>query len=161
MKWIWLAWLTVTLALVSGCQAPRKQQVRILTYNIHHAEGIDGKLDLPRIARVIESVNPDVVALQEVDRETERTGKVNQAAELGRLTGMEAVFGQAMDYQGGGYGLAVLSRWPIIQDETYPLEAPGAREPRVLLLTRIQPGADGPLVQRPEQNVIDPAPRVP
>ncbi|MEX2025646.1 MAG: endonuclease/exonuclease/phosphatase family protein, partial [Pirellulaceae bacterium] len=62
-------------------------QLRVLTYNIHHGEGIDGKLDLPRIARVIESVDPDLVALQEVDRRVERTGSVDQPAELARLTG--------------------------------------------------------------------------
>ena len=144
MRWLWLVLLTLALALVSGCQAPQSQQVRVLTYNIHHGEGIDGKLDLPRIAQVIQEANPDVVALQEVDQVTERTGKVDQAAELGRLTGMQAVYGKAMDYQGGGYGLAVLSRWPIVQDETIPLEAPGAREPRILLLTRIQPEGKGP-----------------
>ena len=47
-------------------------QIRVLSYNIHHGAGVDGKLDLPRIAGVITAVKPDLVALQEVDRNTER-----------------------------------------------------------------------------------------
>ena len=54
---------------------------------------VDGKLDVPRIARVIQSVKPDLVALQEVDRNTTRTGKVDQATELAQLTRMNHVFG--------------------------------------------------------------------
>ena len=57
-------------------------RLRVLCYNIHHAEGVDGKLDLPRIARIILSVKPDLVALQEVDQNTKRTGQGEQAAEL-------------------------------------------------------------------------------
>ena len=82
----------------------------VLSYNIHHGEGMDGEIDLGRIAAVIRSVNPDLVALQEVDQRTERTNGVDQAAVLSRMTGMEAVFGASFPYQGGAYGNAVLSR---------------------------------------------------
>ncbi len=88
-------------------------QLRVLTYNIHHGEGTDGKLDLERIAAVIKSTQADLVALQEVEHETGRTGHVAQADELGRLTGLHAVFGGNIDFQGGRYGNAVLSRFPI------------------------------------------------
>ena len=91
--------------------------VRVLTYNIHHGEGRDGELDLPRLGRVITSVQPDLVALQEVDVGTSRVGGVDQLAELARLTGMHAQFGKAMDYMGGGYGVAVLSRWSLESTE--------------------------------------------
>ena len=64
--------------------------MRILTYNIHHGEGLDGRIDLPRIAAVIAAQRPDLVALQEVDRNARRSGGVDQAAELGRLTGLQA-----------------------------------------------------------------------
>src|ERR1700724_2661395 len=83
--------------------------LRVLTYNIHHGEGTDGRFDLSRLARVMKSVQPDVIALQEVDRGTERSGGVDQLAELARLTDMHAEFGKAMDYSGGGYGVAWLS----------------------------------------------------
>ena len=70
--------------------------LRILSYNIHHGQGTDGIFDLERLARVISSVEPDLVALQEVDRATTRSGGVDQAAELARLTGMEAAFGKTI-----------------------------------------------------------------
>ena len=52
--------------------------LRVLSYNIHHAEGIDGKLDVARIARVINDCQPDLVALQEVDKLVERTESIDQ-----------------------------------------------------------------------------------
>ncbi|MEZ6125818.1 MAG: endonuclease/exonuclease/phosphatase family protein [Planctomycetaceae bacterium] len=88
-------------------------QLRVLSYNIHHGEGVDRKLDLQRIADVILSVRPDLVALQEVDRNATRTGGVDQPAELARLTRMHVVFGANIELQGGHYGNAVLSRHPI------------------------------------------------
>jgi endonuclease/exonuclease/phosphatase family metal-dependent hydrolase len=113
-------------------------RVRILTYNIHHGEGVDGKFDLPRIAKVITSVKPDVVALQEVDKKTQRASGVDQAAELGKLTKMHAVFGKAMDYSGGEYGEAVLSRWPIESTRNVALPASEGHEPRAALSIRVK-----------------------
>ena len=72
-------------------------RVRVLSYNIHHAEGVDRDLDLDRISRVIRSVDPDLVALQEVDRKVTRTRGVDQPAELARLTGMKVVFGSNIE----------------------------------------------------------------
>jgi endonuclease/exonuclease/phosphatase family metal-dependent hydrolase len=89
------------------------EQVRVLTYNIHHGEGTDGKFDLPRIASVIQRGSPDIVALEEVDQGTARASGIDQAAELARLTGMEVVFGRNIDFEGGGYGTAVLSKLPV------------------------------------------------
>src|SRR5690242_8494338 len=80
--------------------------LRVLSYNIHHGEGTDGKLDLDRIAAVIKAQKPDLVAVQEVDRNTKRTNQVDQAAVLGKLTGLHAAFARAIDLQGGEYGQA-------------------------------------------------------
>jgi endonuclease/exonuclease/phosphatase family metal-dependent hydrolase len=107
--------------------------LRVLTYNIHHGEGLDGRLDLARTAGIVSSAAPDLVALQEVDRGTRRTGGQDQLAELGRLTGMHAVFGKAMDYQGGAYGVAVLSRTPIRRVSNRRLPGSPDREPRTAL----------------------------
>ena len=60
-------------------QAPVPGTLRVLTYNIHHGEGTDGKLDLDRIARVIKAAEPDIVALQEVDQ------KIDDAVARGRF----------------------------------------------------------------------------
>jgi endonuclease/exonuclease/phosphatase family metal-dependent hydrolase len=85
-----------------------------MSYNIHVGIGMDKKLDLARIAGVIERQRIDIVGLQEVDRGVERTGRVDEIKELARLTGMDYAFAHNLDYQGGQYGVAVLSRFPIL-----------------------------------------------
>jgi endonuclease/exonuclease/phosphatase family metal-dependent hydrolase len=112
-------------------------RLRVLCYNIHHAAGVDGRLDVPRIARVIQSVKPDLVALQEVDRNTTRTGKVDQAAELARLTRMNHVFGANIAFQGGQYGNAILSRYPITEHRNHLLPNVDAGEQRGVLAATI------------------------
>ena len=113
-------------------------RLRILSYNIHHAEGVDGKLDIPRIAQVILSADPDLVALQEVDKNTIRTGKVNQDIELSRLTKMNSVFGSNITFQGGQYGNAILSKFPIIKNKNFLLPNVDSGEQRGLLQSQIQ-----------------------
>ncbi len=117
-------------AMGSGDAEKSSHRIVVLTYNIHHGEGTDGKFDLERIAGVIKKASPDIVSLQEVDRKTARSKGVDQAQELARLTGMNLAFGRAIDYQGGQYGNAVLTRFVIEKAATYPLPAP---EPRALL----------------------------
>src|SRR5258708_24205877 len=104
--------------------------LRVLTYNIHHGEGTDGRFDLWRLAEVMKSVQPDVVALQEVDRGTERSSSVDQLAELERLTHMHAEFGKAMDFSGGSYGVARLCAWPLRRTGNPPPPGPPDRQPR-------------------------------
>lgn len=107
------------------------QPLKVFCWNIHHGRGMDGKIDLERIAAVIAAEEPDLVALQEVDRETGRSGGVDQAAALAGRLEMEAIFGEAMPFSGGGYGLAVLSRLPVEKHEVHRLPGPG--EPRIAL----------------------------
>jgi len=108
--------LTLTV-LCAGCQtAPVKPSLpvfRVMTYNVHHGEGIDHRVDLERIAQLIKRERADIVALQEVDKGVERTGRRNLAAELGALTGMSFVFSNNYSFQGGEYGNAILSRFPV------------------------------------------------
>jgi endonuclease/exonuclease/phosphatase family metal-dependent hydrolase len=110
--------------------------IRVLAYNIHHGEGLDELLDLERIAALIRDVDPDLVALQEVDSVTGRTGGVDQAAELGRLTGLSAAFGSFMPYDGGAYGMAILSRWPV--GEATNIRLPDGEEPRTSLAITVE-----------------------
>ncbi len=121
--------------------------LRVMAYNIHHGEGEDGKLDLPRIARVIREAKADIVLLQEVDDRATRTNGVAQAEELAKLTEMKATFGKAMDFQGGGYGNAVLTRQSPEAVRTVPL--PGGGEPRCALEVTL--AADG---ARPRLTVV-------
>ena len=91
---------------VACCEtrAELPREIRVLTYNIRHGEGMDHKIDLPRIAKVIVAAKPDIVALEEVDQGTRRASGVDQPAEFARLTGMNVVFGRNIAYDGGGYG---------------------------------------------------------
>lgn len=91
----------------------RTLKLRVMTYNIHVGIGMDRKLDLPRVAAVINQQKPDLVGLQEVDRGVTRTQRIDEIAELARLTQMNYDFAFNLRYQGGQYGVAILSRFPI------------------------------------------------
>jgi endonuclease/exonuclease/phosphatase family metal-dependent hydrolase len=99
--------------LWSGTPTMAKRTIRVMTYNIHVGVGMDKKLDLQRIADVINKERPDLVGLQEVDRGVERTQRKDEIVELAQLTRMEYAFAPNLDYQGGKYGVAILSRFPI------------------------------------------------
>lgn len=118
---------------------PSSLQLRVLTYNIHHGQGTDGKFDYERIARIISDLKPDLVALQEVDRNTNRASGIDQAKRLGELTGLRHAFGAAMHFSGGEYGEAILSRFPLHDEKDYRLPFRIGQEPRTALSVRIQP----------------------
>ncbi len=111
------------------------QTIRLLTYNIHHARNESGVVDIDGLAAYIDSLHPDVVALQEVDSVCRRSGNMDIAAELGKRTGMYYYFGKAMEYDGGGYGEALLSRLPIenIRTIRLPVLNDKDREPRAAI----------------------------
>jgi endonuclease/exonuclease/phosphatase family metal-dependent hydrolase len=113
--------------------------LRVMTYNIHHCEGTDGKIDIERIAGIIRKSGCDLVALQEVDRGTVRCNKVDQLAELARLTNLHPYFGKAIDFGGGEYGVAILSRFPAVSQRTVKLPSSPQREQRVALHIVVQP----------------------
>lgn len=114
--------------------------IRVLSFNIHHGEGIDGVLDLERIVSVISQSGADVVALQEVDVHfRERSGFEDQAKKLAESLGMYYIFGANIDLeplQPGAprrqYGNAVLSKYPILYHQNYHLSSLG-QEQRGLL----------------------------
>ena len=112
--------LTVLLGaacLLAGCQtAPQPTAAhtfRVMTYNIRHGEGLDGKVDLLRVAELIKREGADLVALQEVDKGVERTARRDFPDELAALTGLTCVFSNNYHFQGGEYGNAVLTRFPV------------------------------------------------
>jgi len=111
--------------------------LRVLCYNIHHANppSRPGLIDLQAIANVINREQPHLVALQEVDVNTVRSGKTsNQAEELARMTGMKAFFAKAIDYDGGDYGVAILSKLPMedMKNTNLPTAVGTGGEPRTL-----------------------------
>lgn len=111
----------LVLAMASVATANEPLTLRVLCYNIQYGRGMDGVYDIPRLAEVIKATQPDLVALQEVDVMVARSGRVHQARELGKLTGLQALYGPTQHYQGGLFGNAVLSRFPITHVEIQPL----------------------------------------
>jgi len=144
------ALIGLAFLVMAGCRAesvkPRSPQtLRVLTYNIHHGEGTDKQFDYERLAAVIKNLKPDIVALQEVDRGTERASGVDQARLLAKLCHMRYAFGQAMPHQGGQYGDAILSRFPIAKTIVHPLPYQLDLEPRAAVEVVIQPAGIGPI----------------
>ncbi|TWF39108.1 endonuclease/exonuclease/phosphatase family metal-dependent hydrolase [Chitinophaga polysaccharea] len=122
------------------------QKVKVLTYNIHHAENMKQVLDVQGIANVILATNPDLVALQEVDSVTGRTHQSDQLKELASITGMYTYFVKALDFDGGGYGTGILSRYPINSSTTLPLPSTKGNEPRAAGIVTVKlPGNDSTL----------------
>jgi endonuclease/exonuclease/phosphatase family metal-dependent hydrolase len=116
----------LVLLLLGGCaaagqRAPAAAPLRVLVYNIHAGKDAAGTPNLERVAEVVRTSRADVVLLQEVDRETERSGREDQLATLEKLTALHGVFGRTLPYQGGQYGIAILSRWPIEADSLHLL----------------------------------------
>lgn len=139
----------VTLALLclesrlSGQETTQPGSLRVMTYNMHHGRGTDKIINLLRVADVIRKAHPDLVALQEVDIRTSRSGGVDQLEEIARLTKMYGRFAKARDYDGGEYGQAVLSRWPVESLQVHLLPGPSEEEQRIAWMASISPG--GPL----------------
>lgn len=103
--------------------------LRIVTYNIQAlAQGARGVIET--LARL----DPDIVGLQEVDRNTERSGEVAQAQELADALKLHFEYGAAMPFDGGEFGLAILSRGPLSQPHIVRLPRFGQEEPRIAML---------------------------
>src|SRR6266550_7464248 len=109
--------LSSPAARISAEALASSHRLRVMTYNIHVGVGMDKKLDLPRVAGVINAQHPDLVGLQEVDRGVTRTQRIDEIVELSKLTRMDYAFAFNLRYQGGQYGVAILSRFPIMATE--------------------------------------------
>lgn len=105
---------------MAGCATlgggPPAPSIRVLVYNIHAGKDAAGVDNLERVAAIVRESRADIAMLQEVDRGTTRSGKVDQVARLAALTGFHAAFGKTLSFQGGDYGIAVLSRREILSD---------------------------------------------
>ena len=108
------------------------RRLKLMTYNIHHAEGMDKRYDPLRIAQLIADEAPDVIALQEVDSATQRVGGHYVAADIAQPLGMQDIYGAAIPFQGGKYGVALLSKKS--PKEVRNISLPGREEKRTLLI---------------------------
>ncbi len=138
----------ILLAAAAACALPfvkTDQSVRVLVYNIHAGKDAAGQANLERVARLVLEHAADVVLLQEVDRGTRRSGGVDQLQALMDATEFEGAFGRTLDYDGGLYGIAALSRGGFGFQDTVPLvisppqaRAGGSHEPRGALVTVVR-----------------------
>ena len=114
---------------------------RILTYNVHRCVGSDRRLDVGRVAAVIAELEPDIVALQELDVGRARTGHVDQAHEIARRLSMSVHFHAALKVEEELYGDAILTTYPehLVQVGALPGYKPIPRlEPRGAIWIEVQ-----------------------
>lgn len=119
-----------------GKEFSRPKKIRVLSYNVKNCQGMDGVVDYSRIAGIINRIKPDVVALQELDSATQRSKGVVVLEELARLTKMHGTYGASIYYQGGKYGIGILTRKEPLDRKRIPL--PGREEPRSLLIVEME-----------------------
>ena len=113
----------VLASALSGCALvhDKAPAVRILVLNMHAGKTAAAADNLDAVASLIRSSDPNLVLLQEVDRGTARSGQVDQVARLQEATKYDAAFGPSLlHYDGGQYGIAVLSREEIGYSSTVP-----------------------------------------
>ena len=109
--------------------------VRVLSFNIYHGETVNAAtdFDLDLLAKVINDIKPDLVALQEVDFKTKRARYMDLVTELGKRTKLAPLFGKAMPFSGGEYGEGVLSKYSFLTTQNHALKAQVGKEPRAAL----------------------------
>lgn len=112
------------------------RQLTFMSYNVRNGCGLDGSRDHQRTATVIRRQNPDVVAIQEVDSMTGRSGARFVLGEIASLAGMEYTFAKAINYDGGEYGIGILSREKPLSVTRYPL--PGREEARAIVVAEFK-----------------------
>ena len=116
---------------------------RIVTYNVHRCVGTDRRLDVARVAAVLAQLQPDIVALQELDVGRRRTNHVDQAHEIAERLEMTHHFHAAMLVEEERYGDAILTAYPERLVKAGPLpgypKVPGL-EPRGALWIEVEVG---------------------
>ena len=113
--------------------------LKVATFNICKAEyGATKYKDYTKIVAAINASGAEIIGLQEVDYKTKRTGYVDQAAEIARLAGYPYYkFFKAIDLDGGGFGVAIISKHRIENWDQINLPASG-EEQRILARAEIR-----------------------
>lgn len=145
--------LIVIFWILSWVPASAQDTLTVMSYNIYHGEQPyqEGESNLADVARIINEVQPDFVALQEVDEMTGRLASLNNgtpfslADSLGKLTNMIGYFGKAIDYEGGGYGEGLLSKEPL-ESKKVMLPIPKGGEKRAVLYIETQTASGQPII---------------
>jgi endonuclease/exonuclease/phosphatase family metal-dependent hydrolase len=113
----------------------KQSTVKLLTYNVRNCRGMDDITDYKRIADIISRIAPDVVMLQELDSATQRSNGKVVLNELASFTKMYNTYGASIAYQGGKYGIGILTKEKPVKWEVVAL--PGREERRSLLILEL------------------------
>ncbi len=115
-------------------------QLRVVTYNVHHCRGLDGKFAPDRIVRVLRDLDPDIVALQELESGRTRSRHEDQLAAIAEELGLRACFCPAIEQDGERYGHAILAREDVVLKKRARLPAGGRMfpEPREALAVTVK-----------------------
>lgn len=117
-------------------------KLRIATYNIGKNEASDNVADFTALNSAIKKINADIIAVPEVDHKTQRSQKIDQLKTIADANNMHYAFGKALDFDGGEYGLGLLSKYKILHSQVVKLPS-GNAEQRVALLAQVDvPGFD-------------------
>jgi len=114
---------------------PPENHLSLMSYNIRNANGMDRKTDYSRIASVILSKKPDIIALQELDSFTNRNG-VFTLKEIAQRSGYFYAFSSAISFDGGTYGVGILSKMKPIK--VHKISLPGREEKRILQIAEFK-----------------------
>lgn len=128
--------LLCALLSCPAAMAKKPKTINLSTYNIQHGQGMDGRLDFERIGRILKEAGAQVVAVQEVDSVTKRTDGRYGLREIGKVVGMKDTYAPAIDFQGGKYGIGILSKKKPLSIRRIPL--PGREESRMLLVAEFR-----------------------
>ena len=120
----------------ASVQAKKVRNLRLTSYNIQHGEGLDKKIDHARQAKILRKARTQVAAIQEVDSVTRRNGGLYSLEEIGRKAKMFSTFAPAINFQGGKYGIGILSKKQPMSVRRIAL--PGREEPRMLLVAEFK-----------------------
>ena len=107
--------------------------IRVLSYNILHGATTNRDNDLDVVARAILKADPDIAALQELDYRTNRAAKLDVTAEIAKRTEMVSIFAKAVDWDGGEYGQALLSKYTFLKTGKVDLPTHKGNEPRIAI----------------------------
>ncbi|HHN8580313.1 endonuclease/exonuclease/phosphatase family protein [Providencia rettgeri] len=123
-----------------------KPTIKVATYNIGKNELVSDVSNLDGLNKAIAKIDADVIVLTEIDNKTARSKKVHQLEEIAKANKMDFAFGKALDFDGGEYGVGILSKYKIDKSKVVNLPS-GDAEQRVVLISQIsKPGFDAPII---------------
>ena len=114
----------------------QNESIRMMTYNIRNGRGVDEVTDFKRTASVINKINPDIIAIQEVDSVTGRSKGKYTLGEIAKYASMKPFFAPAISFDGGKYGIGILAKeMPL---SYHYIALPGREERRAFLVVEMK-----------------------